>query len=161
GGPHSWTRLEPLSPGIRRKKTMSTFGRRQFGRCLGAALFASAFAAPIARAGNAPTAKRIVFFFSPNGTVHKFWRPTGTETSFTLGAGSILEPLAPIQMDVLVCDGIDFVGFDNHEPGMRGMLTANGTASMPSGGMSVDQFIAKKLGVAPLQFGVQTGAWGA
>ena len=143
---------------------MSTFGRRQLGMGLGAALLAAGFLGDfgrIARAGNPAVAKRIVFFFSPNGTVHQFWRPTGTETAFTFPAGSILEPLAAHQADIMVCDGIDFVGFDNHAPGMHGMLTANGTAAMATGGKSVDQVIAAKLGVQPLQFGVQTGAWGA
>ena len=139
--------------------------RRQIGLGAGGALLGNLlFGLPrrTARAAApANIAKRIVVFFSPNGTVHQFWRPTGQDTSFTFAPGSILEPLAPIQPDIVVCDGVDFIGFNNHEPGMRGMLTANGTAQMATGGMSVDQFIAKKLGVKPLGFGVETGAWGA
>lgn len=139
--------------------------RRQFGLGLGATLLASKILGPFARrpaeAGTPNVAKRLIIFFSPNGTIPQFWHPSGTGTDFTFPAGSILEPLAPIQSDVIVCSNVDFIGFQNHAPGMTGMLTANGTAAMPTGGKSVDQYIAAQLGVTPLQFGVETGAWGA
>ena len=109
-------------------------------------------------------ARRIVFFFSPNGTVHQFWRPQGDGATFTFAPGSILEPLAPIHDDVVVCDGIDFHGFDNHEPGMRGMLTGRPDGGI-FGGQSVDQYIAAKIGqdsrFPSLEFGVLTSIWGA
>jgi hypothetical protein len=109
-------------------------------------------------------ARRIVFFFSPNGTVHQFWRPQGSGASFSFPTGSILEPLAPVQNDVVVCDGVDFIGFDNHEPGMRGMLTGQPGGGI-FGGKSVDQYIASKVGqatrYASLEFGVLTSIWGA
>src|SRR5262249_26332418 len=114
--------------------------------------------------GAKPVARRIVFFFSPNGTVHQFWRPQGTGATFTFPAGSILEPLAPVQSDVVVCDGIDFKGFDNHEPGMRGMLTGRPDGGI-FGGQSVDQYIAGKIGqdsrFPSLELGVLTSIWGA
>jgi hypothetical protein len=139
--------------------------RRELNLGLGTAILAGLLfggARPrVARAGPPAVAKRLVVFFSPNGTIHPFWRPQGADASFTFPAGSILEPLAPIQQDVVVCDGVDFVGFDNHAPGMRGMLTANGTTGGNTGGMSVDQLIATKLGVKPLGFGVESGMWGA
>ena len=109
-------------------------------------------------------ARRIVIFFSPNGTVHRFWRPTASGASWSLPAGSILEPLAAVKRHVVVLDGIDFVGASNHEGGMSAMLTGSGTASSPSMGMSVDQFIARSVGassrLASLELGVQTSAWG-
>jgi hypothetical protein len=139
--------------------------RRELNLGLGTTLLAGLLfgggRTPVAHAAPQAVAKRLVVFFSPNGTIHPFWRPQGSGASFTFPAGSILEPLAPIQQDVVVCDGINFVGFNNHAPGMRGMLTANGTASGNTGGMSVDQFIANKLGVKPLGFGVESGMWGA
>jgi hypothetical protein len=132
---------------------------------------ASLLAAPLLRmlSGEAhaatPVAKRLIVFFTPNGTVHRFWRPTGTETSFSFPAGSMLEPLNPHLANLLVCDGLDFVDVDNHEAGMANMLTGGGTAQSASGGLSVDQFVASRIGQSSrfqsLEFGVQTSPWGA
>jgi hypothetical protein len=109
-------------------------------------------------------AQRVVIFFTPNGTVHRRWRPTGSGASWALPAGSILEPLAPVKRHLVVLDGIDFVGASNHEGGMGAMLTGSGSAASPSLGMSVDQYIARAVGarsrIASLDLGVQTSAWG-
>lgn len=109
-------------------------------------------------------ARRVVVFFSPNGTIHSHWRPTGTGASWSFPAGSILEPLAAVKRHLVVLDGIDFAGTSNHEGGMAAMLTGNGSASSPSMGMSVDQYIARAVGgssrLASLELGVQTSAWG-
>jgi hypothetical protein len=110
------------------------------------------------------SAKRLVVFFTPNGTVHKYWRPSGSGESFSFIKGGILEPLAPHASELVICDGIDFVGFDNHAPGMAGMLTGNGGAGSATRGMSVDQYVAANLAAGTrfdsLEFGVQTSAWG-
>ena len=120
---------------------------------------------PRTRAAADSTARRLVVFFSPNGTVPAHWSPSGSETDFTFPAGSILEPLTAIKDQVIVVDGLDFYGADNHEGGMAAMLTASGTAGDESLGMSLDQFVAAKIGqesrFASLEFGVQTSAWGA
>jgi hypothetical protein len=108
----------------------------------------------------ASTSKRIIFWFSPNGTVHDFWRPTGADTSFTFPAGSILEPLAVHKPELIVLDGLNFerTRGGSHEGGMEHMLTGGGAPS-------VDQFIAAQLGMATafpsIELGVQTSAWGA
>jgi hypothetical protein len=117
-----------------------------------------------AYAGPSATAKRLLLMFSPNGTVPgKYW-PSGAGTSFTFPAGSILEPLAPIQSDLVVCQGINFSDFDNHAPGMSGMLTGEPSNGI-FGGASVDQWIAQKLSSsAPfksIELGVLTDIWGA
>jgi hypothetical protein len=150
-------------------------GRRAFTSALGASLVAASFvdvargAPPIDRAGPktgaaAGVAKRLVVFFTPNGTVHKHWRPTGSGETFAFNQGGILEPLAAHASNLVICDGIDFVGFDNHAPGMAGMLTGNGGASSVTRGMSVDQYVASNLAAGTrfdsLEFGVQTSAWG-
>lgn len=146
---------------------MTNLSRRRFTLGLGAGLLA----APILgllngtlRADPSKFAKRLVVFFSPNGTIHKFWRPSGSGASFSLPAGSILEPLAPHKNDIIICDGIDYHGVDNHEAGMATMLTGGGGPSTSSGGMSVDQYVASKIGkddrFQSLEFGVQTSAWG-
>ncbi|MEZ4408105.1 MAG: DUF1552 domain-containing protein [Polyangiales bacterium] len=141
------------------------FGRRTF--VYGAAL--AAVAAPFltrrpVRAGGTAGARRLVVFFSPNGTVHQRWRPSGSGGSWSFPAGSILEPLASVKRHLVVLDGVDFVGASNHEGGMAAMLTGSGDASHPSMGMSVDQYVARAIGgdsrLASLELGVQTSAWG-
>lgn len=129
-----------------------------------AAPFLNLLSAPSSRADGGPTAKRLIVFFSPNGTIPQQWKPSGTETNFSFPPGSILEPLTEIQDQLIVVEGLDFFGADNHEGGMAAMLTASGTASDESGGMSIDQYVAAQIGqdtrFSSLEFGVQTSAWG-
>ncbi|HEY2515453.1 MAG TPA: DUF1552 domain-containing protein [Polyangiaceae bacterium] len=117
-----------------------------------------------AYASPSSTAKRLFLFFSPNGTVPSHYWPTGSGTSFSFPSGSILEPLAPIQSDIVVCKGINFSDFDNHAPGMSGMLTGEPSNGI-FGGVSVDQYLAQKLNTsAPfrsIELGVLTDIWGA
>jgi hypothetical protein len=147
---------------------MGRLGRRQFTAGLGATLLASPLVRMLsgeAQAAAGAVAKRLIVVFTPNGTVHKHWRPTGTELSFSFAAGSMLEPLNRLRSKLLVCEGLDFVGVDNHDAGMAHMLTGSGTASSATGGMSIDQYVASKLGQSSrfksLEFGVQTSLWGA
>lgn len=137
--------------------------RRNLLHTTGAALVAAPFARLLAaprrvRAANGP--KRIIFWFTPNGTVHKFWRPTGSGAQFDFPAGSILEPLAARKSGLLILDGLNFerVRGGSHEGGMEHMLTGGGAPS-------VDQFIASQLNamtpLPSLELGVQTSAWGA
>lgn len=147
---------------------MIRLGRRQFTAGLGASLLASPLVRLLsgeAHAATAPLAKRLIVVFTPNGTVHRHWRPTGTETDFTFPTGSMLEPLNRHRSHLLVCEGLDFVGVDNHDAGMAHMLTGSGLAGSPSGGMSIDQYVASRLDASvrfkSLEFGVQTSLWGA
>jgi hypothetical protein len=147
---------------------MSFLRRRSVLHGLGLGLVAAPFLnlvnAPRSRADDKPHGKRLVVFFSPNGTVPAHWTPGGGETDFTFPAGSILEPLTPIRDQLIILSGLDFYGADNHEGGMAAMLTASGAAGDESGGMSIDQYVAAKIGqetrFASLEFGVQTSAWG-
>lgn len=129
-----------------------------------AAAAAAAFAAPRAFGQAAPRAKRFITFFTPNGTVPSHWRPTGTSSAFSFGPGTILEPLAAHASDLVVVDGLNFVGASNHEGGMAAMLTGTPGVMGESRGMSVDQFIATRLAAptrfASLELGVATSAWG-
>ena len=144
------------------------FSRRVFGRfAAGSALTGTVLAGleRMALGQTATVAKRLLIFFTPNGTIHQYWRPTGNDSEFSFASGSILEPLQSHKSDILICDGIDFKATANHEPGMRAMLTGNGTAAHIGGGASVDQFLASTFGggspFPSLELGVLTSAWGA
>jgi len=142
--------------------------RRDFTAGLGISLLAS----PLLRVlggGEAhaatPLPRRLIVVFTPNGTVHRHWRPTGGKQDFVFPVGGMLEPLNRHRANLLVCDGLDFVDVDNHDAGMANMLTGGGTAQNPSGGLSIDQYVASKIGEGSrfksLEFGVQTSLWGA
>jgi hypothetical protein len=115
--------------------------------------------------------RRLVVFFTNNGTVKSEWEPRGTEHDFTLGP--ILAPLEPFRSDIVVLSGLDVESSyhgpgsgDPHMPGMAHMLTGTemvttgaGPYDMIGGGISVDQHIARSI-AAPtpfewLGFGVQ------
>jgi hypothetical protein len=118
-----------------------------------------------------------VFFFTNNGTVPSAWRPTGTETDFTLG--QILMPLEPFHDQLLVLSGVDVESAhhgpgsgDPHMPGMAHLLTGTemvdtgpGQYDKMGGGISVDQLIAQQVGTdtkfPSLHFGVQARQYSA
>jgi hypothetical protein len=117
--------------------------------------------------------RRLLIFYTPNGTIGSEWRPKGGETTFTFGR--ILAPLEPFRAKVLALGGINMAladsGFGSHHTrGIGGLLTGrpilSGTfesAGPPTAGwaagISIDQHIAKTL--APptpfktLELGVQ------
>lgn len=145
----------------------SPIGRRAFLHSAALAAVAAPFLTFLkgdSYAGGTSTARRIVFFFTPNGTVPRLWRPAASGGMFSFPAGSILEPLAAVKRHLVVLDGIDFLNATNHEGGMAAMLTGGGGAGTASMGMSVDQYIARAVGgtsrLASLELGVQTSAWG-
>ncbi|WP_438038811.1 DUF1552 domain-containing protein [Sorangium sp. So ce128] len=110
-------------------------------------------------------ARRFLAVYTPGGTLIDRWRPTGTETSFTLGP--ILAPLAPVQDRLLVVDGLDMKSArgEQHQSGIIAWLT--GTAQEGAGGSSgyargpsIDQVIASRISAgrtakASLQFAVR------
>ncbi len=106
---------------------------------LGAPRMAQAQAAP----------KRLVVVFVPDGTIPSAWRPTGSETDFTLP--TILAPLEPHKADLIVVDGVrrltQGVG-DGHEQGMTQILTgrANLAGATKSTGPSVDEVVNQQIG---------------
>ena len=113
-----------------------------------------------AQAGTFPT--RLLIVFSPNGTVHENWVPSGTETAWTLSR--ILAPLERHKADLIVLDDVKNEAAhhgpgDGHMTGMGCLLTATellegtqfecgGTdpCSGWGGGISVDQHIANAVG---------------
>lgn len=93
---------------------------------------------------------RFLSVYTPGGTVLDKWRPSGTETDFTLGP--ILQPLAPLKDRILVLDGIDMKSAhgEQHQSGMIAWLT--GTKQPQGAGQfatapSIDQVLAPQLSV--------------
>ena len=148
---------------------MTSPTRRRFTAGLGATLLAGPFVDLLrprrAHAQGAAAARRLLVFYSPNGCIHRHWRPEGGERDFVFPAGSVLEPLTPHRDDLVVIDGLDFLTGNNHEGGQAAMLTNGGGAGTPTRGMSIDQFVASRIGAADrfpsLEFGVLTDIWGA
>jgi len=154
----------PLNPEPGPKARLN---RRTFARGLGASLLAAPFVRWLsspAQAAPGDAAHRLLVFFSPNGAILKHWRPTGSGAQFAFPKGSVLEPPDALRSDLVMVDGLDFKGADNHEGGMAAMLTGKGKASHESQGMSLDQFVAAKIGAQSrfrsLEFGVLTSPWG-
>jgi len=150
-----------------------TFLRGAAGVCVGLPMLS----AMESKGGGMTAPKRLVVFFTNDGTVPSAWLPTGTEDDFVLGP--ILSPLAPFQDRLLVLAGLDMESSyhgpgsgDPHMPGMAHMLTGTemvdtgpGQYDKMGGGISVDQFVAQQL-AAPtkfpsLHFGIQSRKYGA
>ena len=113
---------------------------------------------PPARASTGDgTAKRLLVFFTPNGTIHDHWRPSGAGGDYAFPAGSVMESLTPHRDSLLVIDNMDFCTGNNHEGGMAAMLTAGGLTS-------IDQLVANHIGsesrFSSLELGAQTSLWG-
>lgn len=98
-----------------------------------------------ANAQDTSVAKRFLAVYQPGGTVMDQWRPTGTETDFTLSP--ILEPLEPVLDKLLILDHLDMrsaVG-EQHQAGIVGLLTGTPQSAQHqqfAAGPSVDQVIA-------------------
>ena len=111
-----------------------------------------------ARAADPTIPTRILFFYTPHGTLLRQWvsPPSGatapTETSFELGP--ILKPLQPFKSNLVLLEGLDFQsGYvdplgtpSDHEGGQAHSLSATNRASAKTaGGISIDQLIAKQI----------------
>ncbi|MFK7926704.1 MAG: DUF1552 domain-containing protein [Myxococcota bacterium] len=123
---------------------------------------ASLLAAPFlslamgARAQDQGAPRRLLIVHSPNGTIpHRLGATGGNRLAFD--AGSILEPLAGLEDQLLVLSNMNFSVGTNHEGGMRAMLTAGG-------GTSLDQLVGAHLGGSArfdaLTLGALTSLWG-
>lgn len=129
------------------------------------------------RAAHAQTApKRLVVFFSANGTIQDQWQPAGGETDFTMSP--ILAPLEAHRDDLLIMRGLNneasYIYDPNaHDTSMATMLTGDALLIGPSGtgraghvldgtanGPSIDQEIARVIGgqtrLSSLELGVQS-----
>ena len=94
-----------------------------------------------------PLAARFLAVFQPGGTILERWRPTGSESDFTLSP--ILSPFEAVKDRIVVLDGLDMpsaVGEQN-QAGMIAWLTGTeqGASSQYAKGPSVDQVIANRI----------------
>ncbi len=106
--------------------------RRRFVRDLGVSAAALPFLTglPGLSASSASSKKRLIFMFSPNGTIPANFWPDNQGTDYDLKR--ILKPLAPFQSEVMPLRGINNkVGGDGdrHMRGMSCLLT--GTELLP------------------------------
>lgn len=132
-----------------------------FGSLEAAALLSPVLSLREARAQSAPP-KRVFFWLANDGYPEgEDFFPTGTATAFTLGP--IMSAFQDLKSDLVIIDGIDSrrTGFDtgsNHVRTVGKALTAKDLLPDPSdpedadpGGASVDQIIARELGLASLE----------
>lgn len=135
---------------------MHATSRRRFLRGAGGIAIGLPFLESLAprRAHAQAAKKRLIVFFTPEGTRAKEFYPTGSETSFQLGPISM--PLEPFKKDLLFFQGINHqsckdVGSD-HFKSMVHMLTGGS-------GDSIDQIVASRVGKGwrfpSLQFAVK------
>ena len=137
---------------------MNTIDRRQFIRNLGVSSTSLPFLLGLPSLGlakTAPSRKRLVVMFSPNGTIPKNFWPESTGSNFELK--KIMEPLAPFRNRMLVLNGLNNKvrgDGDSHMRGMSCLLTGielfpgniQGGSDTPAGwakGISIDQEIKK------------------
>jgi hypothetical protein len=140
---------------------MSNLHRRDLLRVLGGVgLVPLLDAGRVNAQGAAEAPRRLLVFYTPNGTIGPQWRPRGGETDFTLGR--ILAPLTPWRSKLLILGGVDMAladaGFGSHHTrGIGGLLTGRPilmgnfrSAGPPTagwaGGISIDQHIARTVG---------------
>jgi hypothetical protein len=132
--------------------------RRQFLRAMGAAASTVPFVPLLdAHAASAPP-KRIVFFFSSNGTIHESWLPKMVGNKLELSP--ILSPLEKLKSKLLVIDGlshkviIEKSDRGGHSAGMNTALTGRNNKIVDPAqplhslatGISLDQYLAAKIG---------------
>ncbi len=134
--------------------------RRELLAALGGVGLLPLLEARRARAAEPP--RRLIVFYTPNGTIGPEWRPSGTEADFTFGR--ILAPLTPWRSKLIVLGGVDMAlaeaGFGSHHTrGIGGLLTGRPilmgnfrSAGPPTAGwasgISIDQHIARTAGAA-------------
>jgi hypothetical protein len=145
-----------------------TASRRQLLKALGVTAAAAPFLPALDSWAAGAPAKRLVTVFYPHGVVPENYWPGGTETAFTFAANSILEPMTPHKADMIVFKNLKRPsrGPGEHERcgGNLWTGTALANGSQDANGPSVDQIVAKAVGMGSdfqsLQFGVQTSYWG-
>jgi hypothetical protein len=110
---------------------------------------------------DAPHPKRLILFYTPNGTKKELWRPTHMPGPLT-ELGPILNPLSSFMDRLVLLDGVDLKAAQEgpggpHQRGMASLFTGSvinagdfvggdGRKAGWASGLSVDQFIAQHIG---------------
>jgi len=169
-------------------KSNHGISRRSFLRGLGAGVALAPFVPLLNATGQEMRyPKRLILFYSPDGTGYNDWAPSGSGTSYTPGA--IHEPLMAHKPNINILGGLSLTAAgagEGHAYGMCGLWTASrckegtlfdgGNEHMTGwgSGTSVDQTVARAYGpgkpymLAPgasppevpyrtLELGIQTG----
>jgi len=117
-----------------------------------------------------PTHKRLAFFYVPNGINMAHWTPSAEGANYTLPA--ILEPLKPVQSELMVLSGLTLDkarpngdGPGDHARAMAAFLTGCQPKKTAGAdirvGMSADQLAAQTVGnqtrFASLEMGCEAG----
>ncbi len=111
---------------------------------------------------------RFVFWFNGNGVVEKYWIPAETGANFTMTP--CLAPLAPFRNDIHVVTGLDNPAArmpgpgNDHHRSMAALVSGTQFTGRGSGGPSIDQAIATRIGgenrFRSLQIGVSQESFG-
>ncbi len=150
------------------------FGRRTILRGAGAISVALPLLHEVKGQAQGAFPRRLIVYYTGDGIPPSFWKPSGTETSFSLGP--VLAPLEPYKASMLLMGGVNNAaalarikyGVRPHPSGIATMLT--GTEILPlagqsyesktwstAGGVSLDQHLGKELGVKVLNVGAKLG----
>lgn len=145
--------------------------RRMFLGALGAGV-ASSLIPKLAWAAG-PSPKRLILFFSPNGTVYDQWQPTVNGNTFTFKP--MMSALTPFQSKITMVHNVVAKSCsngpgDDHMKGMGHMLTGiellpgtiqggGGTPSGLAGGISIDQLVANAIGKDTRLKSLELGAY--
>lgn len=128
----------------------ATLNRRSLLRATGAGAALLPFVPLLDRDAKAQSGvKRLIIFFSSNGTVYEKWLPTMSNGSLVMS--DILRPLEPYKSTALVIDGLGYnsPNWGGHEVGV--VLTgakaqrADGNNNLATG-ISIDQAVANAIG---------------
>jgi len=148
----------------------SRLGRRQFLQAMGVGASVLPFVPLLeAHAATAAPPKRIVFFFTSNGTIHESWLPKMNYGALELSP--ILSPLEKLKSKLLVVDGLSHKVIleksdrTGHSAGMNTALTgANNKIVDPAHplqslatGISLDQYLANQIGGATKLRSIECG----
>jgi hypothetical protein len=146
----------------------SRLDRRRFLQALGFGASLLPFV-PVLDAHAAAPPKRIVFFFTTNGTIHESWVPKMVGGKLELSP--ILSPLEKLKSKLLVVDGLSHKVIleksdrSGHSAGMNTALTGRNNKIVDPAhplqslatGISLDQYLAEKIGGATKLRSIECG----
>lgn len=157
------------------KRVNRNFRRRRFLQGLGVSAAVAPFVPRLDREAVAQSegpVKRLILFYTPDGTIDDAWKPTGSTNDFQLSP--ILSPLQAFQEQLIVLHGLEMTQAGPGGAHYRGMAALWSGSRLNSGGefqgdgfttgwgsgKTIDQAVAEgmdtsTLPFASLEFGVQ------